>query len=114
MQLTSCFTDDSILIDNNETTNAPLASDSEDNEDSTTVEDAISNPIDVAIPELTHHNSSATSAEIQSTDSLILIEDDSDENGEIGNVRLDSHSDSEDTEESAPVTNSSSTLPFLS
>jgi len=64
MQLTSCFTDDLILIeeDNNETTNALLASDSEDS---------------VAIPELTHHNCSGTSAEIQSTHSLILIDDDS-------------------------------------
>lgn len=45
-------------------------------------------------------------AEIQS---LILIEDDSDENGEIGNTHLDCHSDSEDTEEYAPVTISSNT-----
>jgi len=78
MQLTSCFTDDPILIeeDNNKTTNVPLASDSEENGESTTVEDAISNPIDVAIPELNHHNSSGTSAEIHSTHSLILIKDD--------------------------------------
>jgi len=54
-------------------TNGPLDSDSEENEESTIVEDAISNPIDVAIPELNHHNSSGTLAEMQSINSLILI-----------------------------------------
>jgi len=70
---------------NYETTNAPLVSDSEDNEESATVAGSSTTQLPVAIPELTHQSSNGTSSGTQSTDTPILIED---ENGETANVGL--------------------------
>ena len=92
--------------ENDETTNTPLVSDSEENEESVTVADSSATPLPVAIPETTYQSFSGTLSETQSTDVPILIEGDSDENGETANVPL--VSDSEDNEESAPATDSSS------
>ena len=93
--------------ENDETANVPLVSDLEDNKESVTMADSSATPLSVTIPELTYQSSSGTSSGTQSTDAPILIEDDSDENGETANVPL--LSDSDGNEESATVAESSST-----